>query len=131
MTGYATRTVCRKAAFDKGLCDALEVARLDAYNHGWVGAHLSNLSKDEAIELGSKVAALIGLGLDGEEGMEIGAEVGAEQAAEEGVEVPDEQAWDVLGDVPNDSAAALLLREHHWAVPLRDAFTRAGIACST
>ena len=31
--------------------------------------HLSNLSKDEAIELGSKVAALIGLGIEGEEGM--------------------------------------------------------------
>ncbi len=31
--------------------------------------HLSNLSKDEAIELGSKVAALIGLGIDGEEGL--------------------------------------------------------------
>jgi uncharacterized membrane protein len=89
--------------------------------------HLSNLSKDEAIELGSKVAALIGLGIDGEEGMEIGAEVGAEQAAEEGIEVfSDEQAWDVLEDIPNDSAAALLLLEHHWAVPLRDAIARAG-----
>ena len=89
--------------------------------------HLSNLSKDEAIELGSKVAALIGLGIDGEEGMEIGAEVGAEQAAEEGVQVfSDEQAWDVLEDIPNDSAAALLLLEHHWAVPLRDAIARAG-----
>jgi hypothetical protein len=76
--------------------------------------------------------ALIGLGIDGEEGKEIGAEVGAEQAAEEGVKVfSDEQAWDVLGDIPNDSAAALLLLEHHWAVPLRDAFTHAGIACST
>jgi uncharacterized membrane protein len=89
--------------------------------------HLSNLSKDEAIELGSKVAALIGLGIDGEEGMVIGAEVGAEQAAEEGVEVfSDEQAWDALEDIPNDSAAALLLLEHHWAVPLRDAIARAG-----
>ena len=89
--------------------------------------HLSNLSRDEAIELGSKVAALIGLGIDGEEGMVIGAEVGAEQAAEEGVNVfSDEQAWDVLGDIPNDSAAALLLLEHHWAVPLRDAIARAG-----
>jgi len=89
--------------------------------------HLSNLSKDEAIELGSKVAALIGLGIDGEEGMVIGAEVGAEQAAEEGVQVfSDEQAWDVLEDIPNDSAAALLLLEHHWAVPLRDAIARAG-----
>ena len=33
----------------------------------------------------------------------------------------DEEAWDVLEDIPNDSAAALLLIEHHWAVPLRDA----------
>ena len=32
--------------------------------------HLSNLTRDEAIELGSKVAALIGLGIEGEEGME-------------------------------------------------------------
>ena len=38
----------------------------------------------------------------------------------------DEDAWDVLEDIPNDSAAALLLLEHHWAVPLRDAIARAG-----
>jgi hypothetical protein len=33
-------------------------------------AHLSNLTKDEAVELGSKVGALIGLGIEGEEGLE-------------------------------------------------------------
>ena len=89
-------------------------------------AHLSNLTKDEAIELGSKVGALIGLGIEGEEGLEAGAEAGAEAAAD-GVEVfSDEQAWDVLEDIPNDSAAALVLIEHHWAVPLRDAIARAG-----
>jgi hypothetical protein len=38
----------------------------------------------------------------------------------------EEEAWDVLEDIPNDSAAALLLLEHHWAVPLRDAIARAG-----
>ena len=38
----------------------------------------------------------------------------------------DEEAWDVLEDIPNDSAAALMLLEHHWAVPLRDAIARAG-----
>ena len=80
--------------------------------------HLSNLSKDEAIELGSKVGALIGLGIEGEEGMVLGAEAGAEAGAEE--------AWDILEDIPNDSAAALILLEHHWAVPLRDAIARAG-----
>jgi uncharacterized membrane protein len=89
--------------------------------------HLSNLSKDEAIELGSKVAALIGLGIEGEEGMAAGAEAGAEAAAADGVNVfSDEDAWDVLEEIPNDSAAALILLEHHWAVPLRDAIARAG-----
>jgi len=89
--------------------------------------HLSNLSKDEAIELGSKVAALVGLGIAGEEGMEAGAEAGAEAAANGGVNVfSDEAAWDVIEEIPNDSAAALLLIEHHWAVPLRDAIARAG-----
>jgi uncharacterized membrane protein len=91
-------------------------------------AHLSNLTREEAIEVGSKVAALIGLGFDGEEGMEAGLEAGAEVAAAQGgVEVfDDEDAWDVIEDIPNDSAAALILLEHHWAVPLRDAIASAG-----
>src|SRR3954466_15576584 len=89
-------------------------------------AHLSNLSKDEAIEVGSKVGALVGLGIEGEEGMYAGAEAGAE-AASDGVSVfSDDDAWDVIEEIPNDSAAALLLIEHHWAVPLRDAIGRAG-----
>ena len=88
--------------------------------------HLSNLTKDEAIELGSKVGALIGLGIEGEEGIEEGAVAGAEAAAD-GVNVfSDDDAWDVIEEIPNDSAAALLLIEHHWAVPLRDAIARAG-----
>jgi uncharacterized membrane protein len=88
--------------------------------------HLSNLTKDEAIELGTTIGALIGLGIEGEEGMEAGALAGAEAGAD-GVEVfDDEDAWDVLEEIPNDSAAALLLIEHHWAVPLRDAIARAG-----
>ena len=90
-------------------------------------AHLSNLSKDEAIELGSKIGARIGLGIEGEEGAEAGALTGAEAAAADGINVfTDEEAWDVLEDIPNDSAAALILIEHHWAVPLRDAIARAG-----
>ena len=90
--------------------------------------HLSNLTQDEALELGSKIGALIGLGFEGEEGMEAGAIAGAEEvAAAGGVHVfTDEEGWDVLVDIPNDSAAALILLEHHWAVPLRDAIARAG-----
>src|SRR5437773_8461968 len=88
--------------------------------------HLSNLTQEEAIEVGSKIGALIGLGIAGEEGMEAGAAAGAEQAADDGISVFGGDEWDVLEDIPNDSAAALILLEHHWAVPLRDAVVRAG-----
>jgi len=59
--------------------------------------------------------------------MEVGAALGAEQAAADGIRVfAGAEEWDVLGDIPNDCAAALILLEHHWAVPLRDAIARAG-----
>jgi uncharacterized membrane protein len=88
--------------------------------------HLSNLSKDEAIEVGSVVGALVGLGIEGEDGAEQGAALGAEAGADGVHAFSDEAAWDVLEEIPNDSAAALVLLEHHWAVPLRDAVARAG-----
>ena len=89
-------------------------------------AHLSNLSKEEAVELGTVVGALIGLGIEGEEGLDAGAAAGASAAAD-GVRVfSDEDAWDVLEEIPNGSAAALVLLEHRWAIPLRDAIAAAG-----
>ena len=92
---------------------------------------LSNLTEAEQRELGGKIGALIGLGIEGEEGMEAGAMAGMERAETEGIhplanDLANEEAWDVLAELPNDSAAALLLLEHHWAVPLRDAIARAG-----
>ncbi|PRY30835.1 hypothetical protein [Pseudosporangium ferrugineum] len=88
--------------------------------------HLSNLSTEEAVELGSKIGALLGLGIDGEAGMETGATAGAEAGLAGVRAFSDEDAWDILAEIPDDSAAALLLIEHHWAVPLRDAIARAG-----
>jgi uncharacterized membrane protein len=87
---------------------------------------LSNLSEDEAIEFGSKIGALIGLGIEGEEGAREGAMAGAEAAAGGASVFSEEDAWDVVEDIPNDSAVALLLLEHRWAIPLRDAIARAG-----
>src|SRR3954453_21732529 len=62
-------------------------------------AHLSNLTQDEAIELGSTIGALIGLGIEGEEGIEMGAEAGAKAAAD-GIDVFSGEEWDVLADIP-------------------------------
>jgi uncharacterized membrane protein len=89
-------------------------------------AHLSNLSKEEAIELGSTIGALIGLGIEGEDGAVAGAQAGAEAATEGASAFSEEEAWDILGEIPNDSAAALILLEHQWAVPLRNAIAAAG-----
>lgn len=91
-----------------------EVAALEA----------SNLSEDERAEFGAMVGALVGLGLGGEEGAEAGAIAGAQLMSEQGV-FSEDDAWDVLDEIPNDSAAAIILLEHRWAIPLRDAVRRA------
>jgi hypothetical protein len=89
--------------------------------------HLSKLTTAEAMELGSKIAALVGLGIDGEEAAQQALAVDGAEAAAEGVRVFSEQgAWDVLGDIPDRCCAALILLEYCWAVPLRDCAVRAG-----
>jgi uncharacterized membrane protein len=86
----------------------------------------SDLNQEQAAEFGAVVGALIGLGMGGEEGMEAGAIAGAEAGAE-GIDlVSSEDAWDVVEDIPANTAAAILLLEHRWAIPLRDAIGRAG-----
>jgi uncharacterized membrane protein len=84
----------------------------------------SDLSEEESAEFGAMVGALIGLGAAGEEGAEIGAEAGAAATAE-GVFSEDE-GWSVVEDIPNDTAAAVILLEHRWAIPLRDAIRAKG-----
>jgi uncharacterized membrane protein len=86
----------------------------------------SDLSPEESAEFGATVGALIGLGAAGEEGMVAGAEAGAAAMAD-GVDLfSEENAWDVVEDIPKDSAAAIILLEHRWAIPLRDAVIRTG-----
>ena len=105
--------------------DALVVVKDE--NGDAAALQASQLTPDEAVEYGATVGGLIGLGAGGEEGMEEGMMAGAEAAAEGGFQVFDEEeAWDVLSEIPNGSAAALILIEHMWAVPLRDAVVRAG-----
>jgi uncharacterized membrane protein len=88
--------------------------------------HDSQLSADEQEAFGALIGGLIGFGAAGEEGFELGAERGAEAVAERGGVFDEEQAWDVLEEIPNDSAGLLVLLEHRWAIPLRDAIARAG-----
>jgi len=104
--------------------DALAV-RKDADGNVQV-LHESQLSGDEQAAFGALVGGLIGLGAAGEEGFELGAERGADAVAERGGVFDEEMAWDVLAEIPPDTAGLLVLLEHRWAIPLRDAIARAG-----
>jgi uncharacterized membrane protein len=86
---------------------------------------VTDLSQDEAIEMGEIAGALIGFGYGTEEAVEAGAELGAE-AMDDGHLIPKEDAWYVADVIPNGSAAAIILLEHLWAIPLRDAIVDAG-----
>lgn len=87
----------------------------------------SDLSEQEAEEFGAIVGGLIGLGAAGVEGAVVGAIAGAEEVHAGGIDVlNEEEVWDVIEEIPNDSAAAIILLEHRWAIPLRDAIRAAG-----
>jgi uncharacterized membrane protein len=83
---------------------------------------ISDLSANEAQELGEVVKALIGLG-------EIagGDAEGAAQmwSSEEGTGLSEEDLLDVLAEIPPDTAVAIALLEHRWAIPMREAIVRA------
>jgi hypothetical protein len=75
--------------------------------------HHSDLTADDAEGTGAVVGALIGLGATRVE------REGGQLAAEE-------EVWSLDEAIPNDSAAALALVEHRWAIGTRDAMRAAG-----
>jgi uncharacterized membrane protein len=82
---------------------------------------VSDLDDDQRRELGAQVGALIGLGAAGIDGFVAGAEVGAEIADEGGLGLVEAVADELIENLPDGSAGLLLIVEHAWAVPLRDA----------
>ena len=74
---------------------------------------------------GKTLRVLIGYGEGGEDAIEAGAELGAEAMAD-GHLIPEENVWYVADAIPNGSVAAIILLEHLWAIPLRDAIVDAG-----
>lgn len=110
---------------DQGLIRVLDAMIVSKGPDGVVTAvEVSELEIDEAEELGAVVGALIGFGAGGEEGAELGAALGAAAGAD-GHLLDDLDLVDVLGDIPPDSAAAVILIEHKWSAPLRDAIVEA------
>lgn len=73
--------------------------------------HHSDLALGEAEGAGAVVGALIGLGAT---------------HIEDGGPPADEEFWSLEEAIPNDSAAAIALIEHRWAIGTREAIRAAG-----
>jgi uncharacterized membrane protein len=98
------------------LVDVLIVAKDD---DGTV-TQLEMSDRPELEEYGALVGALMGLGAAGEEGMVAGAVAGAEAMADGKMYDP-EQVWVLADEIPPGMTAAIIVLEHRWAIPLRDA----------
>jgi hypothetical protein len=82
-------------------------------------AQITGLSDEEIADLGEVLEALVG----------IAAAVDGEAAAglwSEEDSLTEADIVDVLEEIPNDTAVAIALLEHRWAIPLREAITAAG-----
>jgi hypothetical protein len=87
---------------------------------------LSDLSDEEKVAYGALVRALMGVGIGGEVSGAEGAQVAADAASRNGSLLGPDDAWFLADQIPVGSAAAVVLLEHRWAVPLRDAIEAAG-----
>lgn len=90
-------------------------------------AEVSELTEDEAMTYGAWIGALFGLGAGGAEGAEMGALVGAMTAADEYEYGLDEEAINsIAADIPPGGAGMMLVIDHQWAIPFRNAVRASG-----
>src|SRR5215472_12596531 len=84
----------------------------------------TDLDWEEAANFGAMVGGLIGWGVAGAEGAEIGWIAGAADTAD-GHSLDKEHQFALVQAIPNNASAAMVLIEHVWAKPLRAAIRRA------
>lgn len=84
----------------------------------------SDLEWEEAASFGALIGALLGWGVEGDEGLATGAISGAAELAD-GHAFGEETRISLTESVPPGSSAAIALVEHVWAKPLQEAIQRA------
>ena len=90
-------------------------------------AEISDLNEDDAMEYGAWIGGLLGLGAAGVEGAEVGALAGAVAAVDEyeyGLDA--ESVASIAEDIPAGGGAIVMVIDHQWAVPLRNALRESG-----
>ena len=107
------------------LVDALGVYK-DKEGAVWA-VEVSDLDEDEVMLAGAAIGAMIGLGAAGEQGAKVGLVAGAARAAEVYEYGMDpEQIEGIADQIPEGGASLLMLIEHTWLIPLRNAIRAQG-----
>jgi uncharacterized membrane protein len=87
---------------------------------------MSDLSEQEALEFGAITAALVGLGEAAGGDAEGAARLWSGAGGLDEAGLVEDDLVDVLAEIPDDTAVAIALLEHRWAIPLREAIVDAG-----
>lgn len=85
----------------------------------------TDLDWEEAADFGAMVGGLVGWGVAGAAGAEIGWMAGAAESAKSGPALDEDDQFALVQAIPNNSSAAIALIEHVRAKPLRAAIKRA------
>lgn len=126
LKGQVARELHR--ATEKGdirVLDALAIQRRQDGTVVSLGA--TDLTPDQRVVYGAILGGLLGFGATGtEEGMEIGAEMGVEAFADKNFGLSGGDIQAIAQDIPRGKTALLVLFEHRWAVPVKEAIQDAG-----
>jgi len=115
------------AASDSGAIRVLDALAIQKQQDGAVvSLGASDLSTDQRAEMGAIIGGLMGYGADGEEGAEIGAEAGAEAFADHDFGLSGDDIKGIARDMPAGTTGVMVLFEHRWAIPLKEAVLDAG-----
>ncbi len=112
-------------ASDAGMIKVVDLLGVYKDEDGTVlAAEATDLTEDEAMTYGAWVGALIGLGAGGVEAGAIAGAIHAMDEYEYGIDA--DGLATIADDIPAGGAGMLLVIEHTWAIPLRDALRASG-----
>ena len=117
-----------RRARKRGVIRVVDVLFVQKDKHGSIenSMHMTDLSENERMRLGSIAGGLIGLHAGGVEGMIEGEIMGAVAVAERDAGLSADRMKELAESIPAGGAAAILVIEHHWAANLRNAIADAG-----
>ena len=114
-------------ASDSGTIRVLDALAIQKEADGSVvSLGASDLTTDQRAELGAIIGGLLGYGAAGDEGVEPGAEMGAVAFSENDFGLTADDIKSIAKDIPEGTTGALIMVEHVWAIPLKEALQSTG-----